>query len=433
MIIEKRYFENLLIFGSGPVALHLFILLSNFNCSNLGIKIRRSSNSEKLKVELQKEENCIEVLNQIEISKLAYGKMKLENILEEDSEILNEWETFILATPCDVYLEVLKNIPLKKLNKLKVIVLISPELGSSLFLKNFLKKIGREDIEVISFSNYFGAANFKKNSKVKIELNGLKEKIYISSTQIKSIYIEKWRSLLSEIGINPIIALNNLEAESRNITIFVHSPFLLNVTSLNQVFLKDKQKRYLYKLFPEGPITKYVISDMVVLYHEIMELYKKLKISEINLLQFLNESYPVLENSIHLHEINEFKEKSNLEQEYLLYVRYASILIDPFSKPDEEGNYFDFSRVEYSKVFQNEDKKWVIPRRPLEDFNKLNLIYCLSKLYGTKNKTMETLLKIYKEFYEEFSKEVLVENIAKNSLIITREKDAQLIYNELER
>ena len=83
-------------------------------------------------------------------------------------------------------------------------------------------------------------------------------------------------------GKEGVICKNPLIAESKNITIFVHSPFLFNDVSLNQIFLKDPQKRYIYKLYPEGPITKYSIQDMVNLYHEIMELYKKMKIETFN-------------------------------------------------------------------------------------------------------------------------------------------------------
>ena len=42
--------------------------------------------------------------------------------------------------------------------------------------------------------------------------------------------------------IEGVICKNPLIAESKNITIFVHSPFLFNDVSLNQIFLKDPQK-----------------------------------------------------------------------------------------------------------------------------------------------------------------------------------------------
>lgn len=49
---------------------------------------------------------------------------------------------------------------------------------------------------------------------------------------------------------------------------------------------------------------------MVELYHEIMELYQKMGIETFNLLQFLNDSYPVLEETLHLDEIMSFTQKT---------------------------------------------------------------------------------------------------------------------------
>ena len=42
---------------------------------------------------------------------------------------------------------------------------------------------------------------------------------------------------------------------------------------------------------------------------------------------------------------------------------------------DEILKYFDFSKVEYSKIFLDKDRKWCIPRRPAEDYSKLNLFF----------------------------------------------------------
>ena len=205
---------------------------------------------------------------------------------------------------------------------MKTIVLISPELSSAYFIKILLEKRGRNDINIISFSNYFGATNLAEGTYTKIIINALKGKIYLASTNVNDTEILKWVKYLKNMEIEGVICKNPLIAESKNITIFVHSPFLFNDVSLNQIFLKDPQKRYIYKLYPEGPISKYSIQDMVNLYHEIMELYKKMKIETFNLLEFLNDSYPVLEESLHIDEIKSFMDKPKNEQIFLLYVRY---------------------------------------------------------------------------------------------------------------
>lgn len=425
---EKNIIDNVLIFGNGPVALHLYITLKKQAADKIGIKIRDSLKAKKFLQELKEKKFVLEGLIQTELPSVAYGEVCVENLIQENKKILDEWESFILATPCDAYFSILENIPLSSLKNLKAIILVSPELGSAYFLKNWLEKLGREDIEIISFSNYFGATNLLEESSTKIMINALKGKIYLSSTNLNSGELDKWVKYLKNMKVEGIICKNPLIAESKNITIFVHSPFLFNDVSLNQIFLKDFQKRYIYKLYPEGPITKYSIQNMIELYHEIMELYQKMGIETFNLLQFLNDSYPVLEETLHLEEIMSFTQKNREEQIFLLYVRYCCILIDPYSIPDEEGRYFDFSKVEYSKIYLDKENKWTIPRRPAEDYAKLNLLFYLSKYYGSTSIAMEKCLKKYEKFYHELTLEKGIENINKNSYLQQRDVEAKQLY-----
>lgn len=286
-------------------------------------------------------------------------------------------------------------------------------------------------IEFISFSNYFGASNFSDDNRCLVITNALKKNVYIGSNHENSLFVKKIADFLGEFKINSICCKNQLEAESKNITLFVHSSFLLNKVSLEQVFDIDKTKRFLYKLYPEGPITMSVIHKMVNLYHEILELYSAVNLPEFNLLKFLNDSYPVSENSISKNDIENYLRFPQLKKEYLLYVRYASILIDPFSTPDEDGRYFDFSRVSYSKIYKDKENLWNIPRRPLEDYNKLNLIWHLTKLYGTKSDQIFELIKIYKEYYFNFIKTVGEKNIKENCKLTDRKYEAEIIYSSL--
>lgn len=425
---EKNTINNVLIFGNGPVALHLYITLKKQNSSKVGIKVRDSLKANNFLKELREEKFILEGQIQTELPSVAYGKVYVENLIQENEKIFDEWENFILATPCDAYFSILKSIPLISLKNLKLIILVSPEIGSAYFLKHWLEKLGRGDIEVISFSNYFGATNLLGGFSTKIMINALKGKIYLSSTNLKSGELDKWTRYLKNMKIEGIVCKNPLIAESKNITIFVHSPFLFNNVSLNQIFLKDSQKRYIYKLYPEGPITKYSIQNMVELYHEIMELYQKMGIETFNLLQFLNDSYPVLEESLHLDEIMSFTEKTRIEQIFLLYVRYCCILIDPYSIPDKEGKYFDFSKVEYSKIYLDKENKWTIPRRPAEDYAKLNLLFYLSNYYCSPNAVIEKCLKKYEEFYYKLISEKGIENVNKKSYLQRRDTEAKQLY-----
>lgn len=427
--MENNNINNVLIFGNGPVALHLYLTLRKQGSNKVGLKIRDSLKAQKFYEELKKEQFILEGKVKTELPLIAYGNTEVKPIIQNYKEILDEWETFILATPCDAYSDLLENIQFTSLKKLKTIVLVSPELSSAYFIKILLEKRGRNDINIISFSNYFGATNLAEGTYTKIIINALKGKIYLASTNVNDTEILKWVKYLKNMEIEGVICKNPLIAESKNITIFVHSPFLFNDVSLNQIFLKDPQKRYIYKLYPEGPITKYSIQDMVNLYHEIMELYKKMKIETFNLLEFLNDSYPVLEESLHIDEIKSFMDKPKNEQIFLLYVRYCCILIDPYSVPDEEGKYFDFSKVEYSKIFLDKNNKWCIPRRPAEDYSKLNLLFYLSKYYNTTNSTMEKCLKKYELFYNGLLSEKGIENINESSYLHQRGDEDKNLYS----
>ncbi|MEJ7443121.1 opine metallophore biosynthesis dehydrogenase, partial [Staphylococcus warneri] len=75
----------------------------------------------------------------------------------------------------------------------------------------------------------------------------------------------------------------------------------------------------------------------------------------VNLLKFMvKENYPVRPETLNEADISQFESLPSVKQEYLLYVRYSAILIDPFSQPDQEGRYFDFSAVPFKQLYQNE-------------------------------------------------------------------------------
>ena len=58
-------------------------------------------------------------------------------------------------------------------------------------------------------------------------------------------------------------------------------------------------------------------------------------------------------------DIENFENLPAIHQEYLLYVRYTAILIDPFSNPDDQGAYFDFSAVPYKHVDTDEQESYI--------------------------------------------------------------------------
>ncbi|MGA3603293.1 opine metallophore biosynthesis dehydrogenase, partial [Lysinibacillus agricola] len=95
----------------------------------------------------------------------------------------------------------------------------------------------------------------------------------------------------------------------------------------------------------------------------------------LNLLKFMvGDNYPLQPASIARQDLESFEQLESIHQEYLLYIRYASLLIDPFSTPDQEGRYHDFSAVPIRKIFLNHEGTWDIPRRPKEDYYLLKIM-----------------------------------------------------------
>ena len=148
----------------------------------------------------------------------------------------------------------------------------------------------------------------------------------------------------------------------------------MNDFSLQTIFEGSEIPVYIYKMFPEGPITMKLIREMRMMWQEMMSLLQQLKVPSVNLLKFMvKENYPVRLETISEMDIENFEILSSI-QEYLLYVRYTAILIDPFSKPNEEGTYFDFSVVPYKCIDADEQGVIHIPRMPSEDYYRTLMI-----------------------------------------------------------
>ncbi|GAB6169368.1 staphylopine dehydrogenase CntM [Clostridium carnis] len=427
----NKNLKNTLIIGSGPVAINMAINLSKGFSEKIGIVARNSNKSIEFLKELRNNDFILKGnVAKKELSKIE-GIYKLKKIYIGSSEIIDMWETVILCVPCNCYIEALENINFNRLKEIKTIILISPEFGSSILVSNYLSKYNKE-FEIISFSNYFGATKYTSSrSLVEITTKAIKKKIYVASNLKESYKIQIIKIFLRELDIFCEILDEPLEVESKNITIFVHPAFLINNISLNQIFGYDKSIKYVYKLYPEGPITMKAIANMYSLWEEISNVYRKLKIKPINLLKFLNDdNYPVLEESIERRDIDNFMKYDRTKKEYLLYVRYSSILIDPFSTQDDNGSYFDFSKVPYSKVYKDNLGKWNIPRMPFEDYRKINLLYNIGNMIGVEMETTKYLIDMFNRYVNRFIKDKDKENINSNIFKDNSINNAKIIVKE---
>ncbi|MDV2686116.1 opine metallophore biosynthesis dehydrogenase [Alkalihalophilus lindianensis] len=278
---------------------------------------------------------------------------------------------------------------------------MSPSIGANLLIKGLLNK----DVEIISLSTYFAATKWKGNDrKTKICVTkAIKKRIFIGSTKEASSACSYLKEVIKEIGVICTILPSALAAEGRSITTYVHPPLFLNKIALTDIFFGEGPQKSMYKLYPEGPITPMVMSNLLSVWKEITGFLQSFDIKRFNLLKFLNDdNYPVPEEMLSRTSIEDFMNVDRIKQEYLLYVRYTALLIDPFSKPDQEGRYFEFSRVPLERVKRVEGR-WEIPRVPLEDYKKLKLMSELAYRVNQELPVVNELVENFEEVVSLFS------------------------------
>jgi hypothetical protein len=427
----SRYapFGNTLIVGAGPAAVQVAVHLAQGWCDDLGLVNRQGAHSSRLKAQLV--ENGF-VLQAREQKKKAERIARLYRFYEGYDRIDDHWHTLVLCTPCDTYPQILRAFHWDRLNEVRTILLLSPGLGSNLLVNRCLGERKRR-IEVISFSTYYAATKFISESDLTAVITkALKKRIYIASSHLSSAVVGSVKAWIDGLGIDCVVRNHPMEAESRSITMYVHPPLFMNRFSLREIFSEEKSRKYMYKIFPEGPITQHSIRGMVRLWKEISEVVKRMGAPPINLLQFLNDdNYPVHEETLSREDIESFMTLDSIKQEYLLYIRYSAILIDPFSTPDDKGRYFEFSAVPYQSIEQNHQGKWVIPRIPYEDYKKLKLLVALAERMTIPMPQAQEYIRCVEGKLASFAEEKGRDAIDPCIWIDTTERDADAIWKEM--
>jgi len=380
---ETAPLGNVLIVGAGPAAIHVAVDLSRGWCRRLGLTNRKGIHSDRLQKELDQYSYQLSTEVLVEHAKHLSATARLDQFYAGFDTIEDDWQTIVLCVPSHSYVEVICELKLNQWLQIERIILISPGIGSNILVQESLGQ-SRDRVEVISFSTYYAATKFPPaaSTLLKSIVKGLKRKIYIGSSQANSCMLFTLQDYMSSLGIESERTSHPIEAESRNITTYVHPPFFLNSFSLHEIFSLNRSTKYMYRLYPEGPITPDAIRSMVRLWKEISSILVKFGADPVNLLKFMNDdNYPVQEQTLSRSDIEEFVQFEDIHQEYLLYVRYASLLIDPFSIPDEQGQYRPFAAVPYQQVSRDQVGKWVVPRVPYEDYRKLKLLYIVGQAF----------------------------------------------------
>ncbi|WNS45178.1 opine metallophore biosynthesis dehydrogenase [Paenibacillus sp. MMS20-IR301] len=425
-------FKRVLLLGTGPAAVQLAVLIKNdFHCE-LGLAGRVSSRSELFMAALHSGGNRLYSRVQNESHQLLEGECCPEQVFHGYETVTGSWDTIILNVTADAYLSVLSSLNRDVLAHVKCILLISPTLGSNSLVHKYIQKTGLE-AEVISCSTYLGDTRWIDGQPSNCVLTtAVKRKLFIGSTHVKNINVNRLTGLYDRLDIMLEVMKSPLEAESRNISLFVHPALFMNDFSLNTVFRQRSGVKYVYKLFPEGPVTYTLIHEMLECWKELSVLFEALNLKSMNLLKFMTEdNYPVRTESLPQASIDSFISLEPVHQEYLLYIRYASLLIDPFSEPDSDGRYYDFSAVPIQSIFTNRDGAWDVPRMPKEDYYRTKIIQGLARHLKRSCPTIDTFIDRYEQQLMFSARLLQGQNLSGAFQIQAFSEDIQLICSDL--
>ncbi|GAA1180885.1 opine metallophore biosynthesis dehydrogenase [Pseudonocardia alaniniphila] len=391
---------RVLIAGTGPTAVQMAVLVGRLGRA-VGIAGRESTRSEAFFTALAGSGGTLRIDVQNDKHRGLSGECRVEQQFRGYGTVAGEWDTLILTVTADAYVPVLQQLDRRVLQQLDRIVLVSPTFGSNALVCQYAKQHGAHP-EVISFSSYLGDTRWPGGTPTRSALTaGVKRRIYAGSTIRRSDTLDRLRGLHEPVGVAVEVVDRPVEAETRNISLYVHPPLFMNEVTLNAVFVEPEPTKYVYKLFPEGPITPTLIRNMVAQWQELTAIVVRLGATGVNLLEFmLEDSYPVRPESISTSDVAAFERLSTTNQEYLVYVRYASLLIDPFSEPDRDGRYFDFSAIPIRPVFRNGAGEWDVPRMPKEDYYRTKIIQGVARNLGVACPTIDALLATYERELE---------------------------------
>ncbi|QDQ02833.1 DUF2338 family protein [Lysinibacillus fusiformis] len=392
------YFNKILLLGTGPTVIQLAVNFKNYYNSKVAIAGRESLRSIIFFETIVQHQLALKVYIQNTQHQSLAGECTIDAFFKGYHAISGNWDTVVLSVTTDSYLSVLAQIDTKVLKEASCFILISPTFGSSQLITNFLKNQSPQ-AEVISFSTYYGDTRWLGEvPSNEVLTTGVKKTVYIGSTYSKSDRLDKLSELFNHLGIHLKKLASPLEAETRNISLYVHPPLFMNDFSLKAIFDEKKITKYVYKLYPEGPITYTMIRQLLNYWKEMMVIVKHFNIQPLNLLKFMvDDNYPLQPESIARQEIENFNKLEPIHQEYLLYIRYASLLIDPFSRPNQEGRYFDFSAVPLRSIFKNHDGEWDIPRMPKEDYYRVKIIQGIATALKLECPTLDHFVQTYEE------------------------------------
>jgi len=400
MICKLRpSFGKVLLVGGGPVAVSMGVLLRRQHTERLDLMVRRTPAGEMLARETTAAGGVL-TANATREEFTALSGAFAPDALHVGADGLRErYDMIGLCVPADACAEALDSLLERGcVGPTTTVVLPSSGLGAGSQVGEALRRRGLGRTVVASLSNFFAAAK-PDGSRARVMVKGVKRKVYLGLSRPHPPTRAALHALLRSAGVEVGEAASTLEAESRNITMFVHPPLCMNRYALEAIFRRNVAPAWLYKIHPEGPITLDAMHAMVALFEEVMEVLGRLGIPRFNLMRFLAEdNYPVPTEYLPTDEHERFDERSHREKAMLLFVYYAGLLVDPWSTPDAEGRFHPFSAVPMPRLRDCVEGPERVPRIPLEDYRGLLVLEGLAAALGVAVPTVARMNRTFEAF-----------------------------------
>ncbi|WP_288444219.1 opine metallophore biosynthesis dehydrogenase [uncultured Serratia sp.] len=426
-----------LILGAGPAAIQLAADIKAAGNARIGLYNRPSEKGRRLKQHLAHTPSLWLTGAGKAQRTQDDAQVTIDRYCDDLALVGGDWRRLILAVPADQYHDVLRQVPWAALPQLRSLILLSPSIGSGLMAQSLLQEAGQSHVEVISLSSYYADTKYQNAEQpYRAYTKAFKQRIYLAGAGARSDCAElDWLcSLLARHGIDAQRCNSLLAAERFSITNYVHPPLALAETTLQAIFQPQAPIQYLYKTHPEGPICPEAIADMLALSQDYQQLLNRLGIEAINLLRFLNDdNYPVPPRMVSRRWIDQFPQLTPTEQCYALFTRYTALLVDPYSEPDAQGRYYDFSAVRVARVFQDAQGRWRLPRVPQEDVRKLRVLVLLAQRLDVDMPAAQRLLARFQQALQHFVTRIGAEHCHRSLLDDTCDEQADIIYRQWRR
>ncbi|HGM7289115.1 TPA: opine metallophore biosynthesis dehydrogenase [Serratia marcescens] len=426
-----------LILGAGPAAIQLAADIKTAGNARIGLYNRPSEKGRRLKQHLAHTPSLWLTGAGKAQRTQDDAQVTIDRYCDDLALVGGDWRRLILAVPADQYHDVLRQVPWAALPQLRSLILLSPSIGSGLMAQSLLQEAGQSHVEVISLSSYYADTKYQNAEQpYRAYTKAFKQRIYLAGAGARSDCAElDWLcSLLASHGIDAQRCDSLLAAERFSITNYVHPPLALAETTLQAIFQPQAPIQYLYKTHPEGPICPEAIADMLALSQDYQQLLNRFGIEAINLLRFLNDdNYPVPPRMVSRRWIDQFPQLTPTEQCYALFTRYTALLVDPYSEPDAQGRYYDFSAVRVARVFQDAQGRWRLPRVPQEDVRKLRVLVLLAQRLDVEMPAAQRLLARFQQALQHFATRIGAEHCHRSLLDDTCDEQADIIYRQWRR